>query len=65
MMAQIAAGRICLGQLNRPQDALNYFQAAAASPVPHLDWEQTIEAGIRNAKAALGAPASAAAAAAK
>ena len=52
-MAQIAAGRICLSQLQRPQDALSFFQAAAASPVPHLDWEQTIEAGIRNAKAAI------------
>lgn len=59
-MSQVAAGRICLSNLQRPQDALNFFQAAAASPVPHLDWEQTIQAGIRNAKAALagsGAPA--------
>ena len=60
LMAHIAAGRICLSQLQRPQDALAFFQAAAASPIPHLDWEQTIEAGIRNAKAAIagtGAPA--------
>jgi membrane associated rhomboid family serine protease len=53
LMAQIAAGRICLSQMGRPQEALNFFQAADASPVPHLDWEQTIQAGIRNAKAAL------------
>jgi membrane associated rhomboid family serine protease len=52
-MAQIAAGRICLSHLQRPQDALNFFQAASASSIPHLDWEQTIQAGIRNAKAAL------------
>jgi len=60
LMSQIGAGRICLSQLQRPQDALGFFQAAANSPVPHLDWEQTIEAGIRNAKAAMagsGAPA--------
>ena len=60
LMALIGAGRICLSQLQRPGDALAFFQAAAASPVPHLDWEQTIEAGIRNAKTAMsgaGAPA--------
>ncbi|HEY6251288.1 MAG TPA: rhomboid family intramembrane serine protease [Candidatus Angelobacter sp.] len=59
-MSQVAAGRICLSQLQRPQEALNFFKAAAASPVPHLDWEQTIQAGIRNAQAALAAPQSAA-----
>lgn len=64
-MAQVGAGRLCLSQLQDPQQALKYFQAAAASPVPHLDWEQTIEAGIRNAKAALAAPQAATAAAAK
>jgi tetratricopeptide (TPR) repeat protein len=55
LVAQIAAGRICLKQLGRPQDALRFFEAASASPVPHLDWEQTIAAGIRDAKAA-GSP---------
>ena len=64
-MAQVGAGRLCLSQLQDPQQALKYFQAAAASPGPQLDWEQTIEAGIRNAKAALAAPQAAAAAAAK
>jgi membrane associated rhomboid family serine protease len=55
LVAQIAAGRICLKQLGRPQDALRFFEAASASPVPHLDWEQTIASGIRDAKAA-GSP---------
>lgn len=59
LMAQIAAGRICLSQMYRPQEALTFFQAADASPVPHLDWEQTIQAGIRNAKTALAGPATA------
>jgi membrane associated rhomboid family serine protease len=62
LLAQVAAGRICLTQLKRPQDALSYFQAAEASPIPHLDWEQTIQAGIRNAKAARNGPQSAASA---
>ena len=40
-------------RLNRAQDALALYQTAAASPIPHLDWEQHIQAGIRDAKAAL------------
>lgn len=53
LQAQVASGRIYLKQLNRPQEALECFQAAAASPVPHLDWEQSIEAGIREARKAI------------
>jgi membrane associated rhomboid family serine protease len=52
LVAQVSAARICLKQLNRSQDALRLFEAASASPIPHLDWEQTIAAGIREAKAA-------------
>lgn len=52
LVAQISAARLCLKQLGRPQEALRLFEAASASPVPHLDWEQTIAAGIREAKAA-------------
>jgi hypothetical protein len=44
-------------RLNRPQDALRLYEEAAASPVPHLDWEQNIQSGIREAKALLAAPA--------
>jgi membrane associated rhomboid family serine protease len=53
LQAQMAAGRICLKQLNRPQEALTFYEAAAASPIPHLDWEQTISAAIRDARKAL------------
>ena len=53
LMAQIAAGKVCLQRLNRPQDALKYFEAAKASQIPHLDWEMNIEAGIRDAKKVL------------
>jgi len=35
----------CLKRLNRPEDALKYSRAAAASAVPHLDLENTIQAG--------------------
>jgi membrane associated rhomboid family serine protease len=53
LTAQMNAARLCLKKLNRPQEALALYQAAAASPVPHLDWEQMIQAGIKEAKAAL------------
>ena len=53
LMAQLAAARLCLKRLNRPQDALQLFQAAAASPVPHLDLELNIQAGIKDARTAL------------
>ncbi|HET7206163.1 MAG TPA: rhomboid family intramembrane serine protease [Terriglobales bacterium] len=49
LVAQIAAARLCLKRLNRPEDALRFYQAAGASKVPHLDWEQAIEIGIREA----------------
>jgi len=60
LTAQLSAARLCLKRLNRPQDALSLYQAAAASPVPHLDWEQHIQTGIKEAKTALGEAAAAA-----
>src|SRR3954468_4651663 len=53
LTAQLSAARLCLKKLNRAQDALAIYQAAAASPIPHLDWEALIQAGIKEAKAAL------------
>ena len=53
LTAQLSAARLCLKRLNRPQDALTIYQTAAASPIPHLDWEQHIQAGIKEAKAAM------------
>jgi membrane associated rhomboid family serine protease len=52
IMAQLGAARICLKRLNQPEKALQLFEAAEKSPVPHLDWEQSITAGIREAKLA-------------
>lgn len=54
--AQVGAARICLKRLNRPQEALRFYEAAHASPIPHLDWDQAIQAGIREAKTALAPP---------
>jgi tetratricopeptide (TPR) repeat protein len=53
LTAQLSAARLCLKKLNRPQDALALYQAAAKSPIPHLDWEQLIQSGIKEAKAAM------------
>jgi tetratricopeptide (TPR) repeat protein len=53
VMAWIAAGRLSLKNLNRPAEALRYYQAAAQSSIPHLDWETNIQAGIKGAQEAL------------
>ncbi|PYX48193.1 MAG: hypothetical protein DMG79_12435 [Acidobacteria bacterium] len=53
LTAQLSAARLCLKKLGRPQDALALYQAAAMSPIPHLDWETHIQAGIKEAKGAI------------
>jgi hypothetical protein len=52
-MALLAAGRVAMNRLNRPQHALNLYQAAEESPVPHLDVDSSIQIGIRGARAAM------------
>jgi hypothetical protein len=54
LLALMAAGRLALKKLNQPSNALRYYKAAAASAVPHLDWQPNIETGIREAEKALG-----------
>jgi hypothetical protein len=63
LMAQMAAARVCLKRLNRPDDALKFYKAAAASPVPHLDLEPAIQVGMKEATMARAAGQSASAAA--
>jgi membrane associated rhomboid family serine protease len=53
LLALLAAGRLSLRNLNRPTDALRLYEAAAKSPVPHLDWESNISKGIEEAKKSL------------
>ena len=53
VLALIGAGRLCLKRLDRAADALRFYEAAAASPVPHLDWDTNIQNGIQNATTAL------------
>src|SRR2546425_8029969 len=53
LLVLLSAGRLSLKKLNRPSDALRFYKAAAASSVPHLDWESNIQAGIQDAEKAL------------
>lgn len=54
LLALMAAGRLSLKRLNRPREALQFYQAACNSKVPHLDWEKNIRAGLEQAEEALG-----------
>jgi len=56
LMAQLQAAGLCLRRLNRPQDALKFYEAAATSPIPHLDLDATIQLGIKSANNALMGP---------
>jgi tetratricopeptide (TPR) repeat protein len=58
LLALLFAGRLTLKKLNRPSDGLTFYQAAAASIVPHAEWESNIQNGIRDAQKAMSVPAS-------
>jgi membrane associated rhomboid family serine protease len=53
LLALMAAGRLSLKKFSRPAEALRFYQAAADSPVPHLDWDTNIQGGILEARKAL------------
>jgi tetratricopeptide (TPR) repeat protein len=53
LLALMAAGRLSLKKLGRPAEALRFYRAASDSPVPHLDWETNIQAGIKEATTTL------------
>ena len=53
LLALMAAGRLSQKKLGRPAEALDFYRAASASAVPHLDWESNIQAGIKEATATL------------
>ena len=50
LLAQMAAGRIYLKRLNRPEEALRLYEAAQSSAIPHADWQATIDKGIAEAQ---------------
>jgi membrane associated rhomboid family serine protease len=53
LLALMAAGRLSLKNLNRPFAAVGFYKAAAASGVPHLEWDSNIQNGIEQAEKAL------------
>jgi len=55
LLALMAAGRLSLKKVNRPSDAVRFYQLAAQSPVPHLDWDSNIQNGLQEAQKAIAA----------
>jgi tetratricopeptide (TPR) repeat protein len=57
LMALMNGAKLALYKLQRPQQAVKLYEAAASSPVPHMELEPTINSGLREARAtqALGA----------
>jgi len=53
LMALMAGARVALSKVNRPQQAIMMYQAAAESTVPHLDLDATIQLGMRDARKAM------------
>lgn len=53
LLALLSAGRLSLKNLNRPAEALRFYQTADKSPVPHLDWDANIRGGIEAAQKAI------------
>ncbi len=49
--ALVAAARLQMKQLNNRSEAARLYRAAQASPVPHLDWDDAIARGLREAEA--------------
>ncbi|MBI3404672.1 MAG: rhomboid family intramembrane serine protease [Acidobacteria bacterium] len=49
--ALISAARVRLKRLNDKSAAARLYQEAEASPVPHLDWDDAIRMGLKEAKA--------------
>jgi len=49
--ALVAAGRIQLRNLSNKTEAARLYRKADASAVPHLDWEDAIKKGLRDATA--------------
>jgi len=46
-----------LKKLNRQDEAVRLYRQADASPIPHLDWDAAIQAGLKEALASPSASA--------
>lgn len=49
LSALVSAARLNLKKLNRPDEAVRLYRQADTSPIPHLDWEAAIQAGLKEA----------------
>ncbi len=47
----VSAARIHLKNLNNKSEAARLYRAAQSSPIPHLDWDDAISRGLREATA--------------
>ena len=52
LMALLSAARIAMNKVKRPDQALMLYQAASASPIPHMDLDSTIQSGMGAARTA-------------
>jgi membrane associated rhomboid family serine protease len=56
VQAQMAAGKLCLNKLNRPVEAVQWYESAATSQAPHPALESAIQFGLAAARKASGQP---------
>jgi membrane associated rhomboid family serine protease len=59
LMALMAGARVAMNKVQRPEQAINLYQAVATSNLPHMDLDSSIEAGMKQARAALATVAAA------
>jgi tetratricopeptide (TPR) repeat protein len=56
VQAQMAAGKLCMNKLSRAAEAVQWYESAAASNVPHGEFESAIQFGLSAARKANGQP---------
>jgi membrane associated rhomboid family serine protease len=55
LMALMAGAKLAMHKVQRPQQALNFYQAVENSNVPHLDLDPSVEIGMKEARLAMAA----------
>jgi membrane associated rhomboid family serine protease len=56
VQAQIAAAKLCMNKLNRPAEAVQWYEGANASSAPHREFDSAIQVGLAAARKAGGVP---------
>jgi len=52
VQAQIAAGKLCMNKLSRPEEAAQWYESASTSRAPHTEFESAIQFGLAAARKA-------------